>query len=414
VRDLRERLHLLARQYGVHICGEGGEYESFTLDCPLFHQRIVLDDCATVVHSDDSFAPVLYLRCNRFHLEDKPTSATTRLPATASSSSDAPRAFLRRRDGSSQRTTAPPSVLAGVGGKTQRCAQFCVMLGVCCVRDGAPLVEQAAAVFQYCFENLDAGASVAYVTLYLDNMSDYALVNEIYNEFFDADPPARCAVAIGVRNMPHMGSLLSLDVITTTLPVATLHVQSISEWAPACIGPYSQAKSIGDSVLLLAGQIGLDPATMTLVSPRDVAAQFRVAHSNCVAVASLICDCDAVTACRRFQHVFVYHTASVVVAELRALAVQTFSCSFTFIGVDALPKGALVELQVIARRREFPTIRVQVGDENLFTSGAMVLSCFQTTAHAAMEGAGEFGTGVTVDSMEGRVSTVVIEQQQQR
>jgi diphthine-ammonia ligase len=28
--------------YGSHICGEGGEYETLTLDCPLFKHRIVL------------------------------------------------------------------------------------------------------------------------------------------------------------------------------------------------------------------------------------------------------------------------------------------------------------------------------------------------------------------------------------
>ena len=28
--------------YGAHVCGEGGEYESFTVDSPLFKKRIVL------------------------------------------------------------------------------------------------------------------------------------------------------------------------------------------------------------------------------------------------------------------------------------------------------------------------------------------------------------------------------------
>jgi diphthamide synthase (EF-2-diphthine--ammonia ligase) len=28
--------------YGAHICGEGGEYESLTLDLPLFKHRIRL------------------------------------------------------------------------------------------------------------------------------------------------------------------------------------------------------------------------------------------------------------------------------------------------------------------------------------------------------------------------------------
>lgn len=29
-------------EYGSHVCGEGGEYETLTLDCPLFKRRINL------------------------------------------------------------------------------------------------------------------------------------------------------------------------------------------------------------------------------------------------------------------------------------------------------------------------------------------------------------------------------------
>ena len=53
-----------------------------------------------------------------------------------------------------------------------------------------------------------------------------------------------------------------------------LHVQSISAWAPACIGPYAQA-ACGGRLLHLAGQIGLDPASMQLVQGGS-AAQVRV------------------------------------------------------------------------------------------------------------------------------------------
>jgi enamine deaminase RidA (YjgF/YER057c/UK114 family) len=42
-----------------------------------------------------------------------------------------------------------------------------------------------------------------------------------------------------------------------------LHVQSVSSWAPACIGPYAQGtRAMG--LVHLAGQIGLDPPTMQL------------------------------------------------------------------------------------------------------------------------------------------------------
>jgi len=51
-----------------------------------------------------------------------------------------------------------------------------------------------------------------------------------------------------------------------------MHVESISFWAPANIGPYSQAQlypAHGDAcgnLLLVSGQIGLVPERMLLVS----------------------------------------------------------------------------------------------------------------------------------------------------
>ena len=58
------------------MCGEGGEYESLVLDCPLFkHARIVLDEWQCVVQSPDSFAPVGLLQPTAFHLEPKGTAA---------------------------------------------------------------------------------------------------------------------------------------------------------------------------------------------------------------------------------------------------------------------------------------------------------------------------------------------------
>ena len=36
-----------------------------------------------------------------------------------------------------------------------------------------------------------------------------------------------------------------------------LHVKSLSEWAPLCIGPYSQANVLNNSILYIAGFISL-------------------------------------------------------------------------------------------------------------------------------------------------------------
>jgi diphthine-ammonia ligase len=62
----------LNQKFGVHICGEGGEFESLTLDCPLFkYNKIVLDETEIVNHDHDDLAPVAYLKLRSYHLEKK-------------------------------------------------------------------------------------------------------------------------------------------------------------------------------------------------------------------------------------------------------------------------------------------------------------------------------------------------------
>lgn len=60
------------REYGCNICGEGGEFESLTLDCPLFkHGRIVVDQWSKQSESAGHFASVGTLCPVRFHVESK-------------------------------------------------------------------------------------------------------------------------------------------------------------------------------------------------------------------------------------------------------------------------------------------------------------------------------------------------------
>lgn len=74
--EIHPHLVEMAQKYGLNICGEGGEFESFVLDCPLFKKRIVIEESEIVIHSNDAFAPVGYLKLKKFRLEDKQTSLT--------------------------------------------------------------------------------------------------------------------------------------------------------------------------------------------------------------------------------------------------------------------------------------------------------------------------------------------------
>ncbi|KAG1058098.1 hypothetical protein G6F46_002240 [Rhizopus delemar] len=71
IGEMYPKLLQLNEKYGSHICGEGGEYETFTLDCPLFKKRIVVEETETITHSDDAFAPVIYLRFKKCRVEEK-------------------------------------------------------------------------------------------------------------------------------------------------------------------------------------------------------------------------------------------------------------------------------------------------------------------------------------------------------
>lgn len=71
LKDVYDDLVAKEETIGLNVCGEGGEFESFVLDCPLFKKRIVIDESEVVVHSNDAFAPVAFLRLKRLHLEDK-------------------------------------------------------------------------------------------------------------------------------------------------------------------------------------------------------------------------------------------------------------------------------------------------------------------------------------------------------
>ena len=86
---------LVCRLYQCNVCGEGGEYESLVLDCPLFqHARIVLDQWETVLQSPDSFASVGLLHPVAYHLEPKQPSSSPSASVRAPSSAPQPAAHI--------------------------------------------------------------------------------------------------------------------------------------------------------------------------------------------------------------------------------------------------------------------------------------------------------------------------------
>jgi 2-iminobutanoate/2-iminopropanoate deaminase len=119
-----------------------------------------------------------------------------------------------------------------------------------------------------------------------------------------------------------------------------------TEKAPRAIGPYSQAVIAGD-LIFTSGQIPLDPGTQQLV-PGDIRAQTERVMDNLSSVL------DAAGA--GFENVV---KATIFVVDLADFATvnEIYGRRFprspparSTVQVAALPKGARVEIELIARR----------------------------------------------------------------
>ncbi|PYH79423.1 hypothetical protein BO82DRAFT_376404 [Aspergillus uvarum CBS 121591] len=113
-------------------------------------------------------------------------------------------------------------------------------------------------------------ADIVFTTVLLRSMSDFPLMNSIYVSMFKKpNPPARATVACGASLPKGVNIMVSAVVdLGSREQRQGLHVQSRSYWAPANIGPYSQAMSVPlqgpEHLVYIAGQIPLEPASMEI------------------------------------------------------------------------------------------------------------------------------------------------------
>lgn len=114
--------------------------------------------------------------------------------------------------------------------------------------------------------------------------------------------------------------------------------------APAAIGPYSQAVKAGN-LLFCSGQIPLDPATGELISG-DIATQAERVMNNIAAVLS-----EAGTTFENVIKTTIYLTDIADFALVNEVYGQRFKShkpARSTVAVKSLPKGALIEIEVIA------------------------------------------------------------------
>jgi len=90
--------------------------------------------------------------------------------------------------------------------------------------------------------------NVLYIHLYIDDMNKFSEANETYVKFITQEKcpfgvPSRSTVEMPLIEMGFSRAYIEV-LVANNKDKKVLHVQSISSWAPSCIGPYSQVNPI--------------------------------------------------------------------------------------------------------------------------------------------------------------------------
>ncbi|ORZ31659.1 hypothetical protein BCR44DRAFT_117674 [Catenaria anguillulae PL171] len=207
--QLQPHLLKMHADFDLHPCGEGGEYETLTLDCPLFRRRLVLHQPTVVEHSPDEMAPVLFYSFDHVTVEDKDPSELPcsydalreliapslcdpliQVPAISGASEPEPITNNLRILPSSSTTTAESNpVVKQVG----------PLLTFSAIRPrGNPdslesavdsVMQQATSLAAQ--HGLSIARDAIFATVLVRNMSDFARVNAVYGKYFGINPAAR-------------------------------------------------------------------------------------------------------------------------------------------------------------------------------------------------------------------------------
>lgn len=311
------RLH---QRFGLDVCGEGGEYESMVLDAPFFRKKLLIDKSDIAYDAED--VSVGNLRILSWQIVEKDSSdCNSEMRAEPSSPleswiDDMAQRYTEAAAGQSSEDVSDvcsSRILALDLRDAQNCpptaknvpsedivhdgvSTFGRSGDVCPYQVGLdgliysalmyPTPSNLAATNNDSYGILAQGQlreifakiehhqviamhDIAFVKVYLAEMSLFGFVNEEYCKYFSSKAPSRCCVALP---LPH-GVAVAIEIVCLrgsgkgcerTDDRKVLHVRSMSDWAPLCIGPYSQANSLNDAVVLVAGQIPLVPATMSV------------------------------------------------------------------------------------------------------------------------------------------------------
>lgn len=274
----------LHKMYDVHICGEGGEFETMVLDAPFFSKgrlKLLSKEDSPSRENDSVYNTRLNVEFEPRQLSNldlqthinmlpQPKLLNDQWQELYNHLEEEPVVGLDPIDRNYKDEMSYNTSVSKVG----------KLLFISNLRSSAEVLEEQ---MKDIFNQLDnifsrngsKSSQVLHCTLILNDMCLFPRVNEIYSNYFDVMkngplPPTRACISSILSN----NSLVQLSLILdTSMDHANnkngLHVQGRSYWAPSNIGPYSQVIWLNNDynkISYISGQIPLEPATMNLAT----------------------------------------------------------------------------------------------------------------------------------------------------
>ncbi|KAJ2974138.1 hypothetical protein NQ176_g6214 [Zarea fungicola] len=285
---VKHALHKFGAVDGAAL-GEGGEFETLVLDGPacLFKKSICVPDQSRVAVREGGGST--WLATRGAQLQEKnifsedlannarvPSLLDSRFAQVLEALTERPQVVLEH---TTKGSDARP--LSKVG---PNCVNDSELLSWSFIADTnfetEMIKEETRSILGKLREALTAHsldeAQLSTVVIILRNMGDFTKINQEYGTLFKSPNPAsRVTISCGdlLPDGRNIMIYITVPPASQTLERGGLHVQSRSYWAPANIGPYSQAIDIpilrdqrapGPRSVYIAGQIPLIPHSMTL------------------------------------------------------------------------------------------------------------------------------------------------------
>ncbi|CCW63451.1 unnamed protein product [Phytomonas sp. EM1] len=298
--EARPALEKVAIEYGTHMAGEGGEFETLVLDCPLFKTHCLrVKEQRLVMVDSNAYAPSahLVLRVEQVEKTEEERRADAELlrkllNGEISFPSDRTTFMTRVVEGvlpawhHSEPTTIThsPRVDSGVdmyGSKS--CSQLVLTSSIILTTN-----EEVECAVHEVLERIRAllgdDQALVHVVAYLPNLTEFESAFRAAYEVAISPIGPPCLTILGISR--EVSTSLWMEVMAIPKPSSgaqtlsrdVLHAQSRSSWAAGSAGPYAQACRVtwrdGSSRVMTSAALGLVPESWELAEASDLVENF--------------------------------------------------------------------------------------------------------------------------------------------